>query len=230
MTTTEPIKNVNRVFEYLISQGWMCALATVKRHAKAGKIQKDEAGAFPVSGVDAYAAMHFDRIRTAAAHAANQDDAGTEPVQVCMELGLDGALERLRSAEVSAYAELQRCIEQGVPSTPIFRMYAQSVELLRKAEGNLLSLQREQRALLPASEVKEWMTRQIIASKTTLLNIPGKLAPQLEGLSWPMIQKRLENEIYSALEKLSADPCGPVGEGLEATGEHQPVGVGRGPS
>lgn len=223
------LKNTNRVFEYLTAQGWRCSRTTVNRHAKAGKIQTNSAGEFPVSGVDAYAAMHFERIGDFSDDVTKESVGGAHdaPPTAGMEPGLDAALERLRAAEVSAFLEWKKGLEQGVPSNPVFRSYAQSIELLRKAERNLLDLQREQRILLPASEVKEWMVRQITASKSALLNVPGKLAPQLEGLPWPIIQQRLEDEINSALEKLSEDPCGVVAAVLETTGEPQPLEVGR---
>jgi hypothetical protein len=50
------------------------------------------------------------------------------------------------------------------------------------------------------------MLTQITATKSTLLNLPGKLAPQLENQPWPKIQKKLEEEIRFALDKLSSEP------------------------
>lgn len=219
------LRNVNRVFEHLISQGWSCSRTTINRHAKAGKIPTDSKGEFPVAGVDTYAAMYFERIIDPAQEGFPGVASGG-PLEAGMEPGLHFALERLRAAEVAAFREWKACLDGGTPSGPVFRSYAQSIELLRKAEKNLLDLQREQRILLPAAEVKEWMFRHIIASKTALLSIPGKLAPQLEGLSWPMIQRRLEDEINSALDKLSSDPCKMGESGLEASSEHEPLEMG----
>lgn len=76
--------------------------------------------------------------------------------------------------------------------------------------------------------MKTWLFRQIISAKSTLTNLPGKLAPQLEGLPWPQIQRKLEEEIQSALAKLSSDIDTPVDGGLEASGEPEPVAMGGG--
>ena len=139
----------------------------------------------------------------------------------CGDVGLDAALVRLRQSEALGYKKWMD--EQNAQT---FKNYAQAVELLRKAEKNLVDLQKERRELLPKSEVKTWLFRQIISAKATLTNLPGKLAPQLEGQPWPKIQQRLEEEIQSALSKLSSDIDAPVDGGLEASGEPEPVAMG----
>lgn len=202
------LPNVNQVFEYLFAQGWRCTRPTVNRHAKAGKIPANGAGEFSISDVETYAVSHFERVG-GTAKAADAAPSGDEPTavlpEVSMELGLDAALGRLRAAEFTAYSEWKKGLGQGAASAPMFRSYSQSIELLRKAEKNLLDLQKERKTLMPASEVKEWMVHRIMGAKTILLNLPGKLAPQLEGLPWPKIQERLEEEIRNALERLAAD-------------------------
>ena len=199
---------MNQVFEYLFVQGWRCTRPTVNRHAKAGKIPTNGDGEFSIPDVEAYAVSHFERVG-GTVKAVDAEPSAGEPMavlpEVSMELGLDAALGRLRAAEFTAYSEWKKGLEQGAASAPMFRSYSQSIELLRKAEKNLLDLQKERKTLMPASEVKEWIVHRIMGAKTTLLNLPGKLAPQLEGLPWPKIQERLEGEIRDALERLATD-------------------------
>ena len=100
----------------------------------------------------------------------------------------------------------QQLIKNKKVRRGLLGVYMTALDLLRKAEKNLTDHLTQQRELLPASEVKTWMSGMITAAKQTLLNIPGKLAPQLENQPWPKIQKRLEEEIRFALEKISSNP------------------------
>lgn len=215
------LRNVNRVFEYLTAQGWRCSRATVNRHAKAGKIPTNAAGEFPLSGVNEYAAAHFEREGVQPVPGPALELSTVASVELSGEQGIEHAVTRLRAAETMAFEQWQ-----ANPSATTFRSYAGAVEALRKFERSLLDLQRERRELLPKSEVKTWLFRQIVSAKATLTNLPGKLAPQLEGLPWPRIQQRLEEEILHALGKLSSDLDAPVDSGLEAPGPAESVAVG----
>lgn len=226
------LPNYNRVYQFLLSKGWNCTRATVYRHAKAGRIRTNDAGEFPMDAALEYARDHWHLVNPALSvpeaklgqgHTGMGDQARVfEP---CGDVGLDAALVRLRQSEALGY---QKWMDEPNPQT--FRSYSQSMELLRKAEKNLLDLQKERRELLSKDEVKTWMYRQIISAKSTLTNLPGKLAPQLEGQPWPKILQRLEEEIQSALAKLSSDIDAPMDGGLEASGEPEPVAMGGGQS
>ncbi len=141
----------------------------------------------------------------------NGDPAATpqEPASLPVgETGLEAALERLRTAERSTYERWAQAFKDNRKEAPLlFKDWKEALDLLRKAEKNLTDHLTQRRELLPSSEVKAWMVTQITAAKQTLLNIPGKLAPQLENQPWPKIQKRLEEEIRIALEKISSKPC-----------------------
>lgn len=215
------LKNTNRVFEYLIAQGWKCSRATVNRHVKAGKIPTTPAGEFPLSAVNEYAAAHFEREGGEPAAGPELDLATGTPMELSGEHGIEHAMNRLRAAENLAFQQWQ-----SSSSATAFRAYTQAVEALRKFERSFLDLQVQRRELLPTLEVRTWMLRQIITSKTSLLNLPGKLAPQLEGLPWPKIQTLLEKEIRSALDKLASDPVNLVGGSLEAPGHVEPLAMG----
>ncbi len=226
--------NVNRVYEWLLARGWDCTRGSVNRHNKRGLIRRNAAGEFPLDAVLEYARNHWRIVNPALAvpeapaPSSAETRAASMTHEVGMEPGLDPALSRLRQAEIMAYQRWANAVEDGNAPEAVFRSYGQAVELLRKAEKNLLDLQRERRELLPKAEVKNWLFRQIISAKATLTNIPGKLAPQLEGLPWPMIQKLLQREIQSALAKLSSDPDTSVDGGLEASGEPEPMAMGGG--
>ena len=220
------LPNSNRVYQFLLSKGWNCTRATVYRHAKAGMIRTNDAGEFPMDAALEYARDHWQLENPAL----SLPEAASLPTGVATQalafetsgdVGLDAALVRLRQAEVLGY---QKWMKDPSPQT--YKSYNQSVELLRKAEKNLLDLQKERRELLAKDEVKTWLFRQIISAKSTLTNLPGKLAPQLEGLPWPQIQRKLEEEIQSALAKLSSDIDAPLDGGLEASGEPEPMAMG----
>jgi hypothetical protein len=119
------------------------------------------------------------------------------------EIGLEAALERLRQAEQATFAKWRESFNQNMRESPVFfKDWQTALDLLRKAEKNLTDHLTQQKDLLPALEVKTWLARKIEATKSTLLDLPGKIAPELEGLPWPEIQKRLTEEIRDALGKL----------------------------
>lgn len=218
------LPNYNRLFQFLHSRGWNCTRATVYRHAKAGRIRTNDAGEFPVDAALEYARDNWQLVNPALSVPEAEPgpaDMAAQSFETCGDIGLDAALVRLRQSEFLAH---QKWMNE--PSSQAFKSYSQAVELLRKAEKNLLDLQRERRELLAKAEVKTWLFRQIINAKATLSNLPGKLAPQLEGQPWPKIQNKLEEEIRSALEKLSSDIDAPVDGGLEAPCESESVAMG----
>jgi hypothetical protein len=119
------------------------------------------------------------------------------------DIGLEAALERLRQAEQATFAKWRESFNQNMKESPVFfKDWQTALDLLRKAEKNLTDHLTQQKDLLPALEVKTWLARKIEATKSTLLDLPGKIAPELEGLPWPEIQKRLTEEIRDALGKL----------------------------
>lgn len=123
------------------------------------------------------------------------------------KLGLEAALGRLRDAERRTYRLWCQAVDEGDPSqAQAFKSWQLALDQLRKAEGSLLDVLERRRELLPSGEVKLWMSRQIEAAKATLLDLPGKLAPALESLPWPEIQKTLDAEVRHALAKLSENP------------------------
>lgn len=217
--------NPKQVTAYLKAAGWRCAQATIYRHAADGKIPACADGSFSIADVEAYAENTLDRIDTV--QAPTGDAAATVS---CLEPGLDSALIRLRQAEVMAFQRWTSAVDSGKAPEAVFKSYAQALELLRKAEKNLLDLQKERGDLVPQANAKEWMLRRIVAAKTGLLDLPGKMAPQLEGLPWPKIQKLLEREIRHAISRLEPDAVAVVEPGVGSAGGSESVAMGGGAS
>lgn len=129
--------------------------------------------------------------------------AQTEP----QELGISPALDRLRNAEALAHQAWLDAHKKADPSVASrHKEWQQCLEALRRMEQSLLEVLETRRELLPTSEVKNWMATQIERSKAALLDVPAKIAPELEGMTWPQIQKRLREEISDALKDLSNAP------------------------
>jgi len=112
--------------------------------------------------------------------------------------GLEGALARLRHAEKHSYETWT-----GSGNVSDLKSWHGALDLLRKAEDNLLVVLVKRRDLLPAAEVQTWIGRRVDAAKGSLLDMPGRVSPGLEGLPWPEIQKILEREIREALDGIS---------------------------
>jgi len=220
------LRNPRQITAYLKASGWKAVQATVYRHAADGKIPAGPDGTYSIEDVEAYAAGNMERVE----EPKGESSAGIEAVDTCMDPGLDSALVRLRAAEVMAYQRWTKAVESGKAPEAVFKSYAQALELLRKAEKNLLDLQKERGDLVPQADAKEWMLRRVIAAKTGLLDLPGKMAPQLEGLPWPKIQRLLEKEIRHAVARLGADDGAVVGAGLGSAGGPEPVAMGGGAS
>jgi hypothetical protein len=114
--------------------------------------------------------------------------------------GLEGALARLRHAEKHSYD-----VWTASGSVSDLKSWHGALDLLRKAEDNLLVVLTKRRDLLPAGEVQTWIGRKIDAAKAALLDMPARISPGLESLPWPEIQKILEREVRGALRGIS-DP------------------------
>jgi hypothetical protein len=112
--------------------------------------------------------------------------------------GLQGALARLRHAEKHSY----ECWTSS-GSVSDLKAWHGALDLLRKAEDNLLVVLTKRRDLLPAGEVQTWIGRRVDAAKASLLDLPARVSPGVEGLPWPEIQKILEREIREALRGIS---------------------------
>ena len=122
-----------------------------------------------------------------------------------LEVGLIAALERARQAEVDAYtAHMNYMTENDAINTNALDAWQKTLEILRRCENDFTKVLEMRKELVSLKKVQDWMHPLIEQTKMQLLNIPSKLAPQLENLPWHEIQKKIDEEIRSAISKLKA--------------------------
>lgn len=122
-----------------------------------------------------------------------------------LETGLIAALERARQAEIDAYmAHAKYMKENDAINTNALEAWQKTLEILRRCENDFTKVLEMRKELVSLKAVQNWMHPLIEQTKMQLLNIPSKLAPQLENLPWHEIQKKIDEEIRSAISKLNA--------------------------
>ena len=120
--------------------------------------------------------------------------------------GIEGALRRLRDAEVELHGRWAEAVEQKKPGTGnLFKDWQDSLDLLRRAEADLLKVLEAKKELVSLAEVSKWISRQIQTAVGRLLSLPPNIAPALEGMPWHAIQKKLDEEMRKAIAGLSAE-------------------------
>jgi len=185
------------VHRFLMMNGFNVSDRAVRDNIKRGSIPTNASGTWDTESALAWAEKNIPekRVSTVADLASPTaepfDDGGNEA------LGLEAALDRLRRAEATCYRRWNES-----PGKKEFDAWSTSVDILRRAEKNLTDHMVATKDLLPAGEVRAWIFKHVTAAKRYLLDIPGKVAPDLEGLPWPEIQKTLEKEVRHALERL----------------------------
>lgn len=136
----------------------------------------------------------------------------TKPVGTSPELvarrggtGIEHGVKRLRDAEMVLYCAWKISHEKKDPANHAhFRNWQEALGLLTKAEQGLLKFKKEIGALTETAKFKSELKRSIESAKSILMDLPGRVAPQCEGIPWHQVQKLLESEIRRALEKLAA--------------------------
>lgn len=120
------------------------------------------------------------------------------------EPGLEGALTRIKTMEQRLHERVIETFDGGGNDTPVrLRAWNDSLDILRKMEADTLKVLEEKKRLMNVDAVRVWFCRKIETAKAFLLNLPGKIAPGLDGLPWHETQKRLEAEVRNALAKLA---------------------------
>jgi len=119
-------------------------------------------------------------------------------------LGMVAALERARQAEVDAHTIYQKALDEThMISAMALENWQKTLEILRKCETDFLKVMERSRMLVEKTEVQSYIETMIETVKQTMLNMPSKMAPSLDGLEWQEIQERLEIEIRDILEGLA---------------------------
>lgn len=67
-----------------------------------------------------------------------------------------------------------------------------------------LEFEERARALLPADKVRTLIARGVEVVKSRFLDLPGRVAPMVDGLPWHETQKILDREVRRVLEGLSS--------------------------
>lgn len=131
---------------------------------------------------------------------------GADSALVSGEPGLEGALIRIKTMEQRLHGRVIETFDGGGNDTPVrLRAWNDSLDILRKMEADTLKVLEEKKRLMSVDAVRSWLDKKIETTKAFLLNLPGKIAPNLDGLPWHEIQKRLEAEVRNALSKLSTN-------------------------
>lgn len=76
----------------------------------------------------------------------------------------------------------------------------------RQVERLDLELKQRRGDLVPVEDVKRWAAEMVYAFRTEILGIPGKLAPQVVGLTIAEAEIRLRQAVHDSLTKLSREP------------------------
>lgn len=113
------------------------------------------------------------------------------------EFGLKGALYRVRLMEKLVYKEAKSKLTPEALDN-----WSRLVGDLIKTEEKILKILRERKELVAVAAVNKWLASRLEYLKTTLLNIPAKVAPALDGMPWTVIQNKLNEEIRDSVEKI----------------------------
>ena len=95
-----------------------------------------------------------------------------------------------------------------------------------QAEKTEIDLAERRGELLPVDSVASLWTRVLTDTKTKLLSLPSKLAPQVIGKSREEARAKIEHAIHEALRTL-ADTAGGDPDGTDAAAEGDGKRVGR---
>lgn len=121
-----------------------------------------------------------------------------------IEPGLLPALERARQAEVDAYkSHMDFLKKSGIVNANLLSTWQSTLDILRNCERDFTKVLEARRELVSMKEVRDFLEPMIEQTRAILLNLAAKLAPGLEGMPWPDIEKKLDQEIRDAISKLT---------------------------
>lgn len=119
-------------------------------------------------------------------------------------LGMVAALQRARQAEYDAHEIYQKGFKKtGIISAVSLDIWQKTLDILRRCETDFIKTMERQRLLVERSAVQTYIETMIEQVKQTMLNLPSKMAPSLDGLPWQEIQEKMEAEVRDVLEGLS---------------------------
>lgn len=128
----------------------------------------------------------------------------SESATTGQDTGLLPALDRVRNAELDAYKAHQKHIrERNFVNASYLDAWQKTLEILRRCEKDFSEVLERRRDTVEMKEVQQFLETMIEQTKAILLNLPSKLAPVLESLTWMEIEKKLDQEIRDALSKIT---------------------------
>lgn len=128
----------------------------------------------------------------------------SEKVKTVWDTGLIPALDRARNAELDAYKLHHKHVqEKGFVNASYLDAWQKTLDILRKCEKDFSEVLERRREVVEMKEVQQFLEIRIEQTKSILLNIPSKLSPVLESLTWVEIEKKLDQEIRDAISKLT---------------------------
>lgn len=141
------------------------------------------------------------------------------PIEICRQLGVTrSALTQWSHAadfpkrkpsgkydvaEVVGWRTKQNQIDQRSHRFSEGKAALQLKHLQLKCDHVQFELDKDKRRFVSIAEVRSELTRCIMACKSRLLSVPGKLAPMIGGLSAADAEKVLRQEVHNALKELS---------------------------
>jgi len=120
------------------------------------------------------------------------------------EIGLEGAVNRLRHYEHLLAARLSNEMQADGNIAGAYRDWIMAVEQMRKIAGDMLDVLARRKVLIPVDQAKALPLRMVETTKGLLLVMPAKLSGELEGMKWQDIKQRLDQEIADILTNLSS--------------------------
>ncbi len=134
----------------------------------------------------------------------SKKEPGAGKSSITLDTGLLPALDRARHAELDAYKLHQKHVkDKDFVNASYLDAWQKTLDILRKCEKDFSEVLERRREVVEMKEVQQFLEVKIEQTKAILLNMPSKLAPVLESLTWVEIEKRLDQEIRDAISKLT---------------------------
>lgn len=118
-------------------------------------------------------------------------------------VGIEAAVTRLRNMESSLGRKIEEKIDANDTDIAAdIKSWQSILDLLRKAEADLLSILERQKVLVPYDCVKQIISTMCLPVRSRLFKIVTQVSPELEGQDLEEIQLILDKEIRKALAGL----------------------------
>lgn len=127
-----------------------------------------------------------------------------EPTKI-FDSALEENLNNLREASLDAYKRYKaslnpQCEEDMIVAPPMaLKIWNDVSEVLRKSEMDCFKMLEQKKLLVPIDEVRQIVNSVFSGLVKTLLTIPQKIAPSLDGEEWTTIQTVMQKELIETV-------------------------------